>query len=156
MFNTMEKTTVRFIILGAMLFFASIAQCLDVTVFGVAPNAVLVMFALAVLFLRDGWHELFLLSCTSFLLKFSPVANREIVAFFIVGLLMIAVVRKLPWHLFVNGMFLIIGATAAMYALIDPASINSLMFAQELGYNIILMYVLYYGLMLVRPFRSMR
>lgn len=152
----MEKATVRLIILGVMLFFASLVQFLEISLFGVVPNAALVVIILAALFLRDIWHELFLIACASFLLKFSPIANREILVFFTVGLLAIVVVRKLPWHIFVNGIFLIASATLAMYALIDPASILSLMFVKELGYNILLTYVLYHGLMLMRPFRSVR
>lgn len=152
----MEKATVRLIILGVMLFFASLIQFLDVSLFGVVPNTTLVVIVLAALFLRDIWHELFLIACASFLLKFSPSANREILVFFTVGLLTLVIVRRLPWHLFVNGIFLVVGATFAMYAFIDPSSILSLMFVKELGYNILLTYLLYHGLMLLRPFRSVR
>jgi hypothetical protein len=152
----MEKATLRLIIFSALLFVASLVQFLDVTLFGIAPNAVLVVLVVAALYLRDIWHELFLVACASFLLKFSPVADHEILAFFVVGLLMTAIVRKLPWHIFVNGIFLITGATLAMYALIDPSSIPSLMFVKELSYNIILMYVLYHGIALMRPFQSVR
>lgn len=152
----MEKATIRLIIFSVLLFIASLVQFLDVSFLGVAPNAVLVILVLAVLFLRDIWYELFLLACASFLLKFSPIADHEILVFFIVGLLMISMVRKLPWHIFVNGIFLIASATLAMYTFIDPSSILSLMFVKELSYNGILMYVLYYGIELMPPFRNVR
>lgn len=153
---TMEKATVRFYIFGALLAVASLVQFLDLALFGVVPNAILVVLLLSALFLRDIWQELFLLACASFLLKFSPAIDREIVVFFVVGLLAILAVRKLPWHMFINGIFLVVSATVAMYAVIDPASISSLIFAKELGYNILLTYALYHGLMAMRPFQIVR
>lgn len=152
----MKKETVRFTILCGLLLLAGLVQFLNMTLFGVMPDAALVVLVLSALFVRDIWHELLLVSCASFLFKFSPVANREIFIFFAIGLVMIVIARKLPWHLFVNGIFLILSATMAMYVLIDPQLISSLIFAKELGYNIILMCIFYYGLIMMGPFRNVQ
>lgn len=152
----MEKETLRLIILGAMLFGASVMQFLGIALFGVIPNFVLAVIIVSALFLGDVWHELFLLSVASFLLKFSPTVEREILAFFVIGLLISISARQLPWHLFINGMFITVIATTLLYALIDPRSITSLMFAQELLYTIVLVCIAYYGLTSLRPFRNVR
>lgn len=149
----MEKETLRFYILGLMLLFASLLQFFDSTIFGVVPDFVLIVVVLAALFLRDLWQVLFLLSVATFLLKFSPGAGQDILAFFFVGLALVIGERKLPWHLLVNGIFLTICATTALYAFVDRMTIPSLMFAMELGYNVIALYVFYYALVSFRLFR---
>ncbi|EKD24106.1 MAG: hypothetical protein ACD_81C00108G0002 [uncultured bacterium] len=149
----MEKSTARFLVLGCTLLFVSVLQFLDIAIFGVVPNMLLVVIVTMALFLRDFLHELFLLSLASFLLKFSPVVNREILAFFFIGLIIILIERKLPWHTLVNGIFLTFFATIALYVFVDRASIASLMFAKELGYNVLLTYALYHGFVFFRLFR---
>lgn len=149
----MEKSTLRFLILGLLLTLASVVQSFDGTVFGVAPNLVLIVIVVSTLFLQDIGHKLFLVALASFFLKFSPVANFDIAAFFFVGLALIFIERLLPWHALVNGIFLMLCATSMLYLLIDRASIVSLMFPMELGYNILLIYVLSYGLAVSRLFR---
>lgn len=149
----MHKETLRFYILGALLLFAGLLQFSGVALFGVVPNFVLVVIVMAALFLRDLWCALFLLSTAAFFLKFSPGVEREIVAFFFVGLALIIGERKLPWHMLVNGIFLTMFGTTALYLLVDRMAIPSLMFAMELGYNVILTYALYHGLAASRLFR---
>lgn len=150
----MEKETLRFIILSIILFGASVMQFLGITLFGVVPNFVLAVIIVSALFLGDVWHELLLLSVASFLLKFSPTIEREIVAFFVVGLLISVGARRLPWHLFINGIFIAASATILLYALIDPRSIVSLMFVQELMYTVVLVFIAYHGLTSLRLFRN--
>lgn len=152
----MERSTFRFIILGALLCIASILQFLGVSIWGVMPNFVLAVIVVAALFLTDIWHELFLISLASFLLKFSPIIEREILAFFAVSLLIVISERRLPWHAFINGIFLTVCSTVLLYALIDARSIGSLIFAQELVYTLLSVSVLYYGLTSLRLFRNIR
>lgn len=152
----MEKATIRFIILGTILFIASLMQFLGIALFDVVPNFVLATIVIASLFLNDIWHELFMVSAASFLLKFSPAIEREIIAFFAVGLLVIVAVRRLPWHRFINGIFLAICSTVLLYTLIDPRAVISLMFIQELVYTIVLVSAAYYGLTSLRLFRNVR
>jgi len=117
--------------LGAALFVAGLLQFSDIAIFGVVPNFVLVVIVVAALLLRDLWYLLFLLSVAAFFLKFSPSAELEIVTFFLIGAC----------------------ATTALYAFVDRVAISSLMFALELGYNMVLTYALYHGLMAFRLFR---
>src|SRR3989339_620670 len=146
----MNKETLRFFMLGAALFVAGLLQFSDIAIFGVVPNFVLVVIVVAALLLRDLWYLLFLLSVAAFFLKFSPSAELEIVTFFLIGAALIIGERKLPWHTLVNGMFLTACATTALYAFVDRVAISSLMFALELGYNMVLTYALYHGLMAFR------
>ena len=149
----MEKETLRFYILGSMLLFASLLQFFDIAIFGVIPDFVLVIVVLAALLLRDLWHVLLLLSVATFLLKFSPGVERDIIAFFFVGVALVLGEKKLPWHILVNGIFLTICATTALYVFVDRMAIPSLMFAMELGYNVVITYALYYALTSFRLFR---
>lgn len=152
----MEQTTRRFILFILVLFGAGILQFLGVGAWGAIPNFILVAIAAAALFLRDIWHELFLVALAAFLLKSSPHVERDIFAFLVVGLFAIVVQRRLPWHMFINDMFLVVTSTALLYAFIEPTAINSLMFVRELGYNIFVASVLYYGLSSIRLFRGNR
>jgi len=149
----MNKETLRFSILGAALFVAGLLQFSGIAILEVAPNFVLVVIVMASLLLRDFWHILFLLSIAAFSLKFSPSAERDIVSFFLIGLALVVGERKLPWHTLVNGIFLMLCATTALYLFVDRMAIVSLMFALELGYNVILTYALYHGLTSFRLFR---
>lgn len=149
----MHKETLRFFIFGITLLFAGLLQFSDVAIFGVVPNFVLVVIVMATLFLRDFWHIFFLLAVASFFLKFSPVVEREIIVFFLIGSVLIISERRLPWHALVNGIFLTMCATTMLYAFVDRASILSLMFGLELGYNSILFYALYHGFVSFRLFR---
>lgn len=150
----MEKTTQRFTAFIGLLIVASGMQFLGIGALGAVPNYALVIIVLAALFVRDIWHELFLLALAVFLLKFSPDGGRDILAFFVVGAAIIVAQRYLPWHTFINGIFLITMATVALYALIAPAAILSLIFGLELVYNIALAVALYHGLSLLRLFRE--
>ncbi|AKM78347.1 MAG: hypothetical protein UY31_C0046G0002 [Candidatus Wolfebacteria bacterium GW2011_GWE1_48_7] len=152
----MRKETLRFIVFIAILFIASTLQFLSVSIFGIIPNFVLATIVAATLFLGDVWHELFLISVALFLLKFSPVIEREMLALFAVMLLVIVLERRLPWHMFINGIFLTVFSVASLYILIDVRSITSLMFAQELVYTLVLVSVIYYGLTSLRLFRNTR
>lgn len=149
----MKQETVQFSILGIMLFFAVLLQVSGITLFDIAPNFVMVVVVMAALFLREFWHAFFLLSVASFLLKFSPGVEWEIIIFFFAGLAIIAGERKLPWHTLVNGIFLTTCATMILYIFVDRAAVSSLMFAIELGYNVLLTYLLYHGLSLFRAFQ---
>ena len=149
----MDKEALRFFIFGAALFVAGLPQFSNVAIFGVVPNFILVVIVMTALLLRDFWYSLFLLAVASFLLKFSPGAEREIVTFFLIGLVLVIGERKLPWHTLVNGIFLTACATTALYVFVDHMAVPSLMFALELGYNMALTYALYHGLMAYRLFR---
>lgn len=153
--SEMQKETIRLAILGGILVVASVIQFLGAS-FGVIPNFVLATIVIAALFLGDIWHELLLLAVALFLLKFSPAVDRELVAFFATGLLIIGAARRLPWHRFINGIWLTVCAITVLYALVDPTLIFSFIFAQELVYTVLVMSVLYYGLMTMRLFRNVR
>ena len=131
-------------------------QILGIGAWGAIPNYVLVIIVLASLFVRDIWHELFVLALAVFLLKFSPSVGRDILAFFVVGLAIIVAQRYLPWHAFINCIFLAITATALLYAFIAPTAMASLIFGFEMVYNIALTVALYHGLSLLRMFLDHR
>jgi len=148
----MEKETLRsFILFGVLLLFVSL-QIITASFFGVVPNFVLVAVILAALFLRDLWHTILLLSIATFFLKFSPAAGFVIAAFFAIGIGLIFLERILPWHAVINAFVLTVSATMLLYLLVDRMAIPSLMFMQELGYNVVLTYVGYYALLPMRAF----
>ena len=149
----MQKETIRFFIFGGLILFASILQSLGVAILGVTPNFVLTALVMVAVLLDDIWYSLFLVALSAWLLKFSPAAGQDLLLFSLVGAIVVGIERKLPWHGFVNALFLTVSATTILYALIDRTTINSILFVLELGYNILLTVVLYYGLVSFRLFR---
>lgn len=150
----MEKLTRRFSIFILAIFLLSFMQFLRISIFGVVPNIVLATLVISIVFLNDTWHRIFLVSFASFMLKFSASADRDILAFFAVGLLMIVVDRYLPWQPLMNGIFLATIATVLFYLFTVASSIISLMFVLEMGYTIALVCLLYYLLTRFSLFRT--
>ena len=150
----MEKLTRRFSIFILAIFLLSFMQFLRISIFGVVPNIVLATLVISIVFLNDTWHRMFLVSFASFMLKFSASADRDILAFFAVGLLMIVVDRYLPWQPLMNGIFLATIATVLFYLFTVASSIISLMFVLEMGYTIALVCLLYYLLTRFSLFRT--
>jgi len=113
-------------------------QFFNLSLFGVSPNFVIIAISAVSIFMRDIWEGMFIVSLVSFILKFSPNFNSEILIFFVLGILIMMASKYLPWNYFINGIFLIAIFSLILYVFLAPAKIISVVFFQEIFYNVLI------------------
>lgn len=130
--------------LQLLIFFSLIAivfsflQFFEISLFGVHPNFAIVIISVISAFIHDIWEGIFIVSLSTFILKFSPYFNSEIMVFFILGILIMILSKYLPWNYFINTTFLIFSSSIIFYIFLAPTRIISIVFFQEIFYNILI------------------
>jgi len=120
------------LIIGLLTF----VQAFDFSIFNIKPNLALVAIVVASFFIADFWEGTLLVLISTFILKFSPGFNKEILIFFLLGIGFVAIAKHLPWLRWVNNILLIILGTFLFYLFLNADLILSLTFLKEMFLNL--------------------
>ncbi len=124
----------------------SFVQFFNLSIFGVKPNFAIAIIAAVSFFVSDVWEGVFLVFLSAFILKFSPYLDREILIFSIAGILAAVFSKYLPWRHLVSNIAVTLLYTLIFYLFLFPAGIISLVFLQEVFYNILISSAVFLGL----------
>lgn len=127
----------KFFLLILLVVLLTFLQAQGVSVFNTKPNLALLALAAAAFFISNIWEGLLFVSLAALMLKFSPVFEKEILFFWLIGAAIIIAQKYLPWHdLYAFAFFVGLG-TFAFYFFTAPSLIVSTIFAGELILNLI-------------------
>lgn len=132
-----------FVILAAIFAFL---QFMAPALLGAKPNFALIFFASIAVFVPEIWEGIFLVTLHSFFLKFSPHADKEILALLAIGIAIFLIRKFLNLSPFLRFLAIILLATIAFYAVLFASSIISLVFLMEVLYNVIIGSVIFFVL----------
>jgi len=102
-------------------------QALGFSILSIKPNIALVAIITVSFFATNLWHRIFLVVLSAMILKFAPGFEKE----------MVISRDYLPWHHFLNNLFLVAVGTLVFYLLLAPNLILSAVFLAELFLNLV-------------------
>ncbi len=106
---------IKFSILFLLIILLSGLQAFGLSVFDTKPNLALVAVIAASFFVANVWQGLLLVALAAFILKFAPGFEQELLIFSLIGAAGVIIRNHLPWHHFLNNLFLIILGTLIFY-----------------------------------------
>jgi len=112
-------------------------QALGFSILSIKPNIALVAIITVSFFATNLWHRIFLVLLSAMILKFAPGFEKEILIFSLIGAAMVISRDYLPWHHFLNNLFLVAVGTLVFYLLLAPNLILSAVFLAELFLNLV-------------------
>ena len=124
-------------LLSILVVFFSFLNFLNISFLGVKPNFALAAIIAVLFFAGDIFEGLFLIALSSLILKFSPIAGKDILVYFFVCVAMLLIKKYLPWQNFLGSIVLVSFSTLLFYAFLFSNSIASPVFFKEIAYNII-------------------
>ncbi len=127
------------LVVGLLVFL----QSWGFSIFGIKPNLALISIIATSFFTIDLLEGLLLVLLAALILKFSPGFEKEILFFSLIGLGAIIIKNYLPWHYYLNNIFLIILGTFIFYLLLAHNLILSSVFLKEVLLNLIFGIVLF-------------
>lgn len=114
----------------------ALLQAWDFTILGVKPNFALPAVVAASFFVANIWESFLLVALSVFILKFAPGFESEIVLLGFIEFASVAGSKYLPWHNFLNNLFLVVAGTLIFYALLGKELLVSIVLLKELLSNI--------------------
>ena len=136
----------KFFLLILFIILLTFFQAQGISIFSIKPNLALLTLAVAAFFISSIWEGLLFISLAALILKFSPVFEKEILFFWLIGAAIVIAQKYLPWHNLYGLAFFVGFGTFAFYFLTAPSLIISTIFAGELVLNLIV------GLLIFAPF----
>jgi len=129
-----QKKFIFFLIFTAIF---SWLPFLILSIFGVRPNFALIFIALIAAFISEFLEGIFLITLYTFLLKFSPHPDKELLIILILGLVSIVFRRFLQLNNLVKFLISVILLTIGFYIFLG-FSLISWIFIGEILYNAII------------------
>lgn len=127
----------RLIFLILLVGALSLVQSFGFSVFNVKPNLALSALIAVSFFVENIWQGFLLIALSALILKFSPGFEKGIFVLSLIGCGAVLVKRYHPWRYFFGNLILIVLATCVFYLVLAPNLINSILFLQELIFNVL-------------------
>jgi len=147
-------TNLKIFLLAVLTIFFSFLNFLNISFLGVKPNFALAAVVAFLFFAGDIFEGLFLITLSSLILKFSPIAGKDILVYFFVCVAILLIKKYLPWQNFLGNLVLVSFSTLLFYAFLFSNSIASPVFFKEIVYNIIVSSVVFLVLSRFKVFNS--
>jgi len=128
---------IRFFILLFLVILLSGLQVFGFSIFGIRPNLALAIIITASFFVENIWQGFLLVVLMTLILKFSPGFESEILALSLIGVGAVLIKKYLPWHYFFSNLILVGLGTLIFYVILASSLITSVIFFEELAFNII-------------------
>ncbi len=130
-----EKSKLVFLIL--IIGLLTLLQSFGFSILSIKPNIALVAIIAVSFFTANLWHRIFLVVLSAIILKFAPGFEKEILTFCLIGVTLAVAKDYLPWHHFLNNLFLVAAGTIIFYLILAPNLILSVIFLEELFLNLV-------------------
>jgi|GEM_PF-2567475 len=122
--------------LTALIIFFSLLNFSGISFLGVKPNFALAAIIAVLFFTDDIFESIFLIAVSSLILKFSPVAGKDILIYSVICFAAVFIKKYLPWRNFVGNLIIITFSTFLFYVFLFFREISSVIFIKEIVYNI--------------------
>jgi len=126
---------IKFLVLLFLVILLSGLQVFSFSVFGIKPNLALAVVISASFFVGSIWQGFLLVALAALILKFAPGFEKEILVLSLIGAGAVLIKKRLPWHYFFSNLILIGLGTSIFYVILASNLIASIIFFEELAFN---------------------
>lgn len=116
----------------------TVAQITNFSFLGIKPNLALVGLIISATLINSFWVFFLLTAIISFMLKFQPGFDLQILIFSAMSLIVYFLSKRSSWQPFLNINIFVLLFTTIFYLLFSPGLIASNTFLKEMIYNIVL------------------
>jgi len=126
----------KLIFLVLIVILLTFLQSFGFSILGVKPNLALVAIISASFFVKNIWQGFLLVVLASFILKFSPGFESEILFLSLIGIGANITKKYHPWHYFFGNLISVTLGTFIFYIFLGTNLITSFIFLKELALNL--------------------
>ena len=144
----------RTFFLTVLVIILSFLNFSGISFLGVKPNYALAAVIAVLFFTDDILESIFLIAVSAAVLKFSPVAGRDILIYSAICIVAVFIKKYLPWRNFVGNLILISFSTILFYVFLFFREINLVIFLKEIVYNMVISGLVFIALSKIKIFSA--